>query len=124
MKLICKYEKFLNGYGPYCKSFNDNKSEEFLAEYLVDSDIRLAKYALGKLENKDITNDFVGSEGWDADIMGDKVMIELSNNNYEDKIYIDRKIVAYAVSRWLKFLERDMDINYEEIIDTEDMYKE
>ena len=40
MKLICKYEKFLNGYGPYCKSFNDNQSEEFLAEYLADSDIR------------------------------------------------------------------------------------
>ena len=123
MKLICKYEKFLNGYGPYCKSFNDNQREEFLAEYLADSDIRLAKHALEKLEDRNIINDFVGSEGWDADIMGDKVMIELSNTNYEDKVYIDRKIVAYAVSRWLKFLERDMDINYEEIIDTEDMYK-
>ena len=91
---------------------------------MADSDIEFAKYALGKLENKDIINDFVGSEGWDADIMGDKVMIELSNTNYDKKVYIDRKIVAYAVSRWLKFLERDMDINYEEIIDTEDMYKE
>lgn len=123
MKLICKCEKVLNRYEPNCKSFNDNQNEIFLAEYLADSDIEFAKYALGKLENKDITNDFVGSEGWDADIMGDKVMIELSNTNYDKKVYIDRKIVAYAVSRWLKFLERDMDINYEEIIDTEDMYK-
>ena len=60
MKLICKYEKFLNGYGPYCKSFNDNQSEEFLAEYLTDSDIRLAKHALEKLEDRNIINDFVG----------------------------------------------------------------
>ena len=124
MKLICKYEKVLNRYEPNCKSFSDNQNEIFLAEYLADSDIEFAKYALGKLKNKDITNDFVGSEGWDADIMGDKVMIELSNTNYDKKVYIDRKIVAYAVSRWLKFLERDMDINYEEVIDTEDMYKE
>ena len=92
MKLICKYEKFLNGYGSYCKSFNDNQSEEFLAEYLADSDIEFAKYALGKLENKDITNDFVGSEGWDADIMGDKVMIELSNTNYDKKVYMSISI--------------------------------
>jgi hypothetical protein len=124
MKFIFKYGKFLNNYEPYCESVNHNDEEEFLASYLIDSDIRLAKYAIEKLENKNIINDFIDSEGWDVDIMGDKVMIELSNNNYEDKIYIDRKIVAYAVSRWLKFLERDMDINYEEIIDTEDMYKE
>ena len=90
MKFIFKYGKFLNNYEPYCESVNHNDEEEFLASYLIDSDIRLAKYAIEKLENKNIINDFIDSEGWDVDIMGDKVMIELSNNCSICSIKVDK----------------------------------
>ncbi|BBM37155.1 DUF5376 family protein [Pseudoleptotrichia goodfellowii] len=124
MKLIFKYEKYLNEYEPCSLSFNGKHDEEFLAEYVADTNLELAVHELKFLGNKDVKKRAIGSEGWDVDILGNIVSIELSNTSYPDKVYIDREVVTYAMSKWKEFLEKEIkDYSYEEIIDTDDIYK-
>ena len=81
-------------------------------------------YQQNILGNKDVKKRAIGSEGWDVDILGNIVSIELSNTSYPDKVYIDREVVTYAMSKWKEFLEKEIkDYSYEEIIDTDDIYK-
>ena len=104
MKLIFKYEKYLNEYEPCSLSFNGKHDEEFLAEYVADTNLELAVHELK--------------------FLGNIVSIELSNTSYPDKVYIDREVVTYAMSKWKEFLEKEIkDYSYEEIIDTDDIYK-
>ena len=115
MKLIFKYEKYLNEYEPCSLSFNGKHDEEFLAEYVADTNLELAVHELKFLGNKDVKKRAIGSEGWDVDILGNIVSIELSNTSYPDKVYM---------SKWKEFLEKEIkDYSYEEIIDTDDIYK-
>ena len=124
MKLIFKYVKFLSGYGPRSVSFNDKHDEELLAEYLTNTNLELAVHELKFLGDKDVKERAIGSEAWDVDILGDIVSIELSNTSYPDKVYIDREVVTYAMSKWKEFLEKEIkDYSYKEIIDTDDIYK-
>ena len=98
--------------------------EELLAEYLTNTNLELAVHELKFLGNKDVKERAIGSEAWDVDILGDIVSIELSNTSYPDKVYIDREVVTYAMSKWKEFLEKEIkDYSYEEIINTDDLYK-
>ena len=55
----------------------------------------------------------------------DKVIIaEMCSSEEDERAYINREEVAYAMSKWRNFLKREIiDGSYEEIIDTEDVYK-
>ncbi|RRD37704.1 hypothetical protein EII29_11030 [Leptotrichia sp. OH3620_COT-345] len=104
---------------------NNILDETFLANYLGTVDLGLAEYVLDKLKDKSIDDSDIGSQGWEAYIENDKVMITVMFSTEDDeKVYIDRKEVTYAMLKWKKFLERKFDSpNYQEIINTEDVYK-
>ena len=150
MKLIFKYRyeenKFSRGYYTECKSlrreyeipkkigdkeFSDLilkkniLNEVYLANYIDSSDLSLTEYILKNLNDKDISYCDIGSQSWEAYIEDKKVDIALIFSEEDDeRAYINREEVAYAMSKWRDFLKREIiDGSYEEIIDTEDVYK-
>ena len=46
------------------------------------------------------------------------------DENYKPPLILPRKEVAYAVEKWIEFLKKEINPEYSEIIDTEDVYKE
>ncbi|EEY35427.1 DUF5376 domain-containing protein [Pseudoleptotrichia goodfellowii] len=100
-------------------------NEIYLAEYLYDTDLNLAEYVLDKLNDKTIDDYDIGSQGWDVELEEDKVVIGQMCSSEDDKrAYINREEVAYAMLKWKHFLEREFDVpDYQEVIDTEDVYR-
>ena len=99
--------------------------EIFLSSYLDDLDLRMSKWVLEKLKNKNINNDDISSQGWEAFIENDQVLITYIFNNEKDPVaIINREEIIYALEKWKKFLEKEItDPSYKEIIDTDDLYK-
>ncbi|MDO5089261.1 MAG: DUF5376 family protein, partial [Leptotrichiaceae bacterium] len=104
---------------------NNILDEVYLADYIDSSDIDLTKYILDKLIDKTLNDYDIGSQSWDVELENDKVIISQMYSSEDDKkAYIDRKEVVYAMLKWKNFLEGKFDnLDYEEIIDTEDVYK-
>ena len=104
---------------------DDILNEVYLSNYLYDTDYELAEFVLKKLNDKDISYYDIGSQGWEAHIEDKTVDIAVIFSEEDDeRAYIDREEVAYAMSKWRDFLKREIiDGSYEEIIDTEDVYK-
>ena len=100
-------------------------NEVYLANYIDSSDLSLTEYILKNLNDKDISYCDIGSQSWEAYIEDKKVDIALIFSEEDDeRAYIDREEVAYAMSKWRDFLKREIiDGSYEEIIDTENVYK-
>ena len=100
-------------------------NEVYLAGYLFDTDYELAEFVLKKLNDENISYCDIGSQGWEAHIEDKTVDIALIFSEEDDeRAYINREEVAYAMSKWRDFLKREIiDGSYEEIIDTEDVYK-
>ena len=100
-------------------------NEVYLSNYLYDTDYELAEFVLKKLNDENISYCDIGSQGWEAHIEDKTVDIALIFSEEDDKrAYINREEVAYAMSKWRDFLKREIiDGSYEEIIDTEDVYK-
>ena len=100
-------------------------NEVYLAGYLFDTDYELAEFVLKKLNDENINYCDIGSQGWEAHIEDKTVDIAVIFSEEDDKrAYINREEVAYAMSKWRDFLKREIiDGSYEEIIDTEDVYK-
>ncbi len=141
------FHKFLEGYHSECKSLreeselseqiedkefmsyvlkNNMLNEVYLANYLDSVDFDLAEYVLKKLNDEKIDYCDAGSQAWDVELENNKVIITIMCSSEEDeRACINRKEVVYAMLKWKKFLERKFDNpNYQEIIDTEDVYKE
>lgn len=147
MKLIFKYRYEENKYIRICESFkmpyndivkkmdykeytdyilrNNILNETYLASYIDSSDLSLTEYILKNLNDKDVSYCDIGSQRWGAYIEDKKVDIALIFSEEDDeRAYIDREEVAYAMSKWRDFLKREIiDGSYEEIIDTENVYK-
>ena len=100
-------------------------NEVYLAGYLFDTDYELAEFVLKKLNDENISYCDIGSQGWDVELENDKVIIaEMCSSEEDERAYINREEVACAMSKWRDFLKREIiDGSYEEIIDTEDVYK-
>ena len=150
MKLIFKYKyreyRFSKEYIKICESLRREKeipkkigyeelwnlilkknilNEVYLSNYLYDTDYELAEFVLNKLNDENISYCDIGSQGWEAHIEDKTVDIAVIFSEEDDKrAYINREEVAYAMSKWRDFLKREIiDGSYEEIIDTEDVYK-
>ena len=104
---------------------DDILNEVYLSNYLYDTDYELAEFVLKKLNDENISYCDIGSQGWDVELENDKVIIaEMCSSEEDERAYINREEVAYAMSKWRDFLKREIiDGSYEEIIDTEDVYK-
>ena len=94
--------------------------EVFLSSYLDDLDLRVSKWTLKKLKDKNIDYDDISSQGWEALIENNKVYITYIFNDENDSVAVmNREEVIYAVEKWQKFLEKEItDPDYQEIIDT------
>jgi hypothetical protein len=150
MKLIFKYKyreyRFSKEYIKICESLRREKeipkkigyeklwnlilkknilNEVYLSNYLYDTDYELAEFVLKKLNDENISYCDIGSQGWDVELENDKVIIaEMCSSEEDERAYINREEVAYAMSKWRDFLKREIiDGSYEEIIDTENVYK-
>ena len=140
MKLVFKYKHYDNmyskGYTKICISYKEINEvsivtekkfldEIFLSSYLDDLYLRMSKWVLEKLKNKNINNDDISSQGWEAFIENDQVLITYIFNNEKDPVaIINREEIIYALEKWKKFLEKEItDPSYKEIIDTDDLYK-
>ena len=93
--------------------------------------MEFARSVAGKLNSSFVKEGIVGSEAWGADIIGDKVEMyfnfsseDPNDEDYAPVLILSRREVAYAAAKWVKFLEREFDPEYSEIIDTEDVYRE
>ena len=104
---------------------NNILNETYLASYIDSSDLSLTEYILKNLNDKDVSYCDIGSQRWEAYIEDKKVDIALIFSEEDDeRAYINREEVAYAMSKWRDFLKREIiDGSYEEIIDTENVYK-
>ena len=146
MKLLFE-NWFCNGLSEYrkiCLSYNSNErnlpsepdyttdfeEERILASFLSNTDSDSAQFARGKLFSPFVKQEFIGSEVWDAEIVGDEVQMRYAfasedpeDEEYEPLLILPRKEVAYAMDKWLAFLQREIDPDYSEIIDTEEAYR-
>ncbi len=105
---------------------NNLLQELYLSDYFYDTDLALAEYVLDKLNDENVDDYDISSQGYDVELKKDKVIFsEMYSSEEDNEVSIDRKEVAYAMLKWKLFLEREIDNpNYQEIIDTEDVYKE
>ncbi|MBH5329510.1 DUF5376 family protein [Eikenella sp. S3360] len=109
---------------------SDFEEEKILGMYLHDLKmIDVVKSILHKLKKPLAKTGLVGSESWYAEIIDDKVKMQFGfasedpeDEDYQPILFLPRKEVAYAMEKWLAFLQRDIDPNYSEIIDTEEAY--
>lgn len=145
MKLIFRYEysKNDNKYYKVCESFKmDNKKsrelglkksveiiykenildEVFLGDYIDSLDVNWIKDILDKLENTNIKNYNISSEAYEALIKNDSVIIrDIVYEEGDDEVRIDKKKVSYAIKKWIIFLEKNYDMNYQEIINLDNI---
>ncbi len=82
------------------------------------------------MNNPSVKRQLISTEGWDAEIVGDEVQMRFAfasedpeDEDYQPILFLPRKEVAYAMEKWLAFLQRDIDPNYSEIIDTKEAYR-
>ncbi|WP_225748559.1 DUF5376 family protein [Eikenella sp. Marseille-P7795] len=109
----------------------DFEEERILAALLGNSDsLYSAPFAKDKLNNPSVKRQLISTEGWDAEIVGDEVQMRFAfasedpeDEDYQPILFLPRKEVAYAMEKWLAFLQRDIDPNYSEIIDTKEAYR-
>ncbi len=92
--------------------------------------IEVVRSIANKLRSPFVKQVFIGSEVWDAEIVGDEVQMRFvfasedpEDEDYQPLLILPRKEVAYAVDKWLAFLQREIDPDYSEIIDTEEAYR-
>lgn len=147
MKLIYKYwfSEVSKQYELHCLSYESKKrnlpsdpdyttdfeEERILAAFLSNTDsVYAAQFARGKLFSQFVKQEFIGSEVWDAEIVGDEVQMrdafaseDPEDEDYQPLLILPRKEVAYAMDKWLAFLQREVDPDYSEIIDTEEAYR-
>ena len=148
MKFLFRYDYFnsLDMYFPHAYSFHSIKNkvinypmgdscfeEERILSLYLDC-FRTSKDAqdvLDMLNDKNIIEESPHTHEWFANIIGDVVnmkTVSASDNpndvDYEPWLTLPRKEVAYALDKWRNFIQREIDPEYSEIIDTEDVYKE
>ncbi len=147
MKLIYEYwfNPIYNQHEPICLSYEANKrnlpsepdhttdfeEERILAALLGNSDsLYSALFAKDKLKNPSVKRQLISTEGWDAEIVDNEVQMRFAfasddpeDEDYQPLLILPRKEVAYAMDKWLAFLQREVDPNYSEIIDTEEAYR-
>ena len=116
----------------YPSGDSDFEEEKILGMYLSQVNwMEFARSVAGKLNSSFVKEGIVGSEAWGADIIGDKVEMyfnfsseDPNDEDYAPVLILPRREVASAAAKWVKFLEREFDPKYSEIIDTEDVYRE
>ena len=115
----------------YPSGDSDFEEEKILGMYLSNIDLRFARLVFTDLNSPLVKEKYIGSESWDAEIIGDKVEMRFAfaeddpnDEDYAPILTLPRREVAYAAAKWVKFLEREFDPEYSEIIDTEDVYRE
>lgn len=133
MKIIFEYHLYQheNKLSDICMPMNiNNEKEKILCGYLDDcACVRLVGLFLDSLYDRTLQKDDISTEAWEAMINGDMVEMNfefLSEEEKEDKdniLLIPRKELAYALEKWKVFLQREPEADYQEIIDTEDVYK-
>ncbi|ERL26337.1 DUF5376 family protein, partial [Leptotrichia sp. oral taxon 225] len=85
-------------------------------------DVNWIKDMLDKLENINIKNYNISSEAYEALIKNDSVIIrDIVYEEGDDEVRIDRKKVSYAIKKWIIFLEKNYDMNYQEIINLDNI---
>ena len=115
----------------YPSGDSDFEEEKILGMYLSNIDLRFARLVFMDLNSPFVKEKYIGSESCDAEIIGDKVEMRFAfaeddpnDEEYAPILTLPRREVAYAAAKWVKFLEREFDPEYSEIIDTEDVYRE
>lgn len=146
MKLIFSYthDPFDNNdVFPICiphQMSEDRERDEYICTYVSYFCSRYhsqytKNYMLEDLYNNSLTNCYIGVDAIDALIDYDNVKIgywlyeddcEPEDYDPKDTIYIviSREELIYLLEKWDEFLAKPIiDLNYEEIIDTQDMYQ-
>lgn len=105
-----------------------------LSNYLFDIEgVQIAEWAIKILNDSKLTHGDVSLRVWGAEIDRDNVWLEYmffdseteeydETDSFSCRVCINRQEMIYAVTKWRDFLQRPIDPDYQEIIDTEDCY--
>lgn len=104
---------------PSCKSFNNEKKEEIISNYLKDCSLAFANKVIQNLNCSchDILD--VSTESWSAELLDGNIIEVRALHDYDNLDYVDyiaRADFTKILEKWQEFLKREPDENYEEII--------
>ena len=109
---------------PVCSSVN-SKNEGNISCYLMDIEEDLEKADYVEYYKELLSRTYIGGrsvESWEGNVIGDKVFIcfQYYPENRDSQAEISRKSMSVLLKKWTKFLEREPDLNYEEIVELPD----
>ena len=109
---------------PVCLSVN-SKNEGNISCYLMDIEEDLEKADYVEYYKELLSRTYIGGrsvESWEGNVIGDKVFIcfQYYPENRDSQAEISRKSMSVLLKKWTKFLEREPDLNYEEIVELPD----
>ena len=109
---------------PVCSSVN-SKNEGNISCYLMDIEEDLEKTDYVEYCKELLSRTYIGGrsvESWEGNVIGDKVFIcfQYYPENRDSQAEISRKSMSVLLKKWTKFLEREPDLNYEEIVELPD----
>ena len=110
-----------------CISLNNSIQEKNVASYLADIEEDILN---GKIDYKhnikmlrsDVYDVKTGTEGWAGYIVANNMYLSFifSPEDRYSQAEISRKSMSVLLKKWTKFLEREPDLNYEEIVELPD----
>ena len=105
---------------PVCSSVN-SKNEGNISCYLMDIEEDLEKTDYVEYCKELLSRTYIGGrsvESWEGNVIGDKVFIcfQYYPENRDLQAEISRKSMSVLLKKWTKFLEREQDLNYEEMV--------
>lgn len=109
---------------PVCSSVN-SKNEGNISCYLMDIEEDLEKTDYVEYCKELLSRTYIGGrsvESWEGNVIGDKVFIcfQYYPENRDSQAEISRKSMSVLLKKWTKFLEREPELNYEEIVELPD----
>ena len=110
-----------------CVSLNNSIQEKNVGSYLADIEEDILNEKIDykhniKMLRSNVYNVKTGTEGWAGDIVANNMYLSFifSPEDRYSQAEISRKSMSVLLKKWKKFLEREPDLKYEEIIELPD----
>lgn len=128
MKFKFKYEKYIdksiykkNGIEKLCLSYNDTQNERVIADYISETYSLFSEYGFiyEALENNDLDGN-ICLQSWGGEILENDIVEIFFLFDPDNKDYIaqiSRENLLKLLYKWRDFLQREPDLNYEEIVE-------
>ena len=132
MKIIFNYyeNKFSNNLSPSCHSIEIASKYDSLAGYITDDASDPYAHSLFLqdvlIKARKGNECDLSSNNWGCELLNNEIFMFFMLDEYNEKYYVHIPAIEfiYVIDEWIKFINKPiLDIDYKEIIDTEDAYK-